>query len=147
MIKMTKQTVGNNACVYIVENAPPDFDLCLMRARLECEGRNHRFTGGIYQNMTVKDAVLKDGKRAVFEIYTYIKNAYEPNLANSIREALKYFIKADRLSYSLDELVMLKDVFMQEFSDYQQRYKMNVETEIEYLDMDSKNKIRDCILY
>lgn len=147
MIKISKQNVGDSACVYIVENAPPDFDLCLKRTILECEGRNHKFTGGIYQNMTIKDAVLKDGKKAVFEIYNYIKNAYEPNIANSIREALKYFIKADRLSYTLDELVILKDIFTQEFNEYQQRYKLNIETETQYLDLDSKNKIRDYILY
>lgn len=147
MIKISRQAVGNNAFVYIVENAPPDFDLCMMRAKMECEGRNHKFSGGIYQNMTVKEAVLKDGKAAVFEIYKYIDNAYEINLANSIREALKYLVKADKLMYSLEDILFLKTIFMEEINNYQQRYGMNIEAEIEYLDIDTKNKIRDYILF
>lgn len=147
MIKISKHPAGDNASVYVVENAPPDFDLCLLRAKIECEGRSHKFTGGKYQNMTVKEAVLKDGKQAVFEIYQYIDNAYEQEKANSIREALKYFIKADRLNYTLDELVSLKRIFMNEMEDYKRKYSLNIEAEIDYLDIDSKNKIRDFILF
>lgn len=147
MISIKKQPVGNNACVYIVENAPPDFDACLWRAKLESEGRNHKFTGGKYTNMTIKEAVLQDGKGAIYEIYQYIEHAYEPDFRNSLRTALKYFIKADRTNYSLEDIVAFREVFSDEINEYQKRYSINIEAEVAYLDADTKNRIRDYILF
>ena len=146
-MKIKSMPAGNDAYVYVVENPPPEFEKILIRAEREACGRNHKFEGGSYRGLTLKQAVLKDGKKAVLEIAGYLKDMTDQRLFTELMCALKTFIRYDKGEYTLEDVITMQHLFEMEIQEYQDTFSIDIRYEIHDLDDSEKEKIKNYILY
>lgn len=147
MVKVTKTVVDEKTSIFIVKDVTPEFDGLLQKVIHECNGLNLRFEAGPYQGLTTKEAYYKDGKQAVITISGFLQNTYNPDYFNNLKSVLKMLIKNDRKEYSLEEVLALRTVLNEEISEYENRFSINLDAEIQRLEGDEKDRIRDFILF
>lgn len=148
MYNLKKTIIGDNqAVVYVLENPPPGIDTIINKAIAEAKGKLHKFEGGNYAGMSIKEAVYKDGKSAILEISKYLKEMTDVMLFNELQQAIKFFIKSEKYNYTLEDIFVMRHVFEEEIKEYEENYSINIEYELPNLPESEKEKIKNYLLF